>query len=139
MKKINKRGFTLTEVIAVAVIVAIISLIGIPILTGYVADSQLDSARGRLELIGTAVMHSHTRGIDISANDWNDIGITDPSDDIWAFTFTGLAANASETAVNDYSITVTGKKGQFNGQTGTYCPNKAAGSGRWTGILSHYN
>lgn len=139
MKKVCNRGFTLTEVIAVAVIVAIISLIGIPVLSGFVADSQLDSARGRLELIGTAVMHSHTRGIDIVVNNWNDIGITDPSDDIWSFTFPALAGNASEATVNGYAITVTGKKGRFGGQTGTYCPNKAAGSGRWTGIMVDFN
>lgn len=139
MKKIGRRGFTLVEVIAVVVIIAIISLIGIPILTGYVADTQLDSAKGRLELIGTAVMHSHSRGISVSANDWDDVGITDPSDDMWLFTFPGLAGNADETAVNGFAITVTGKKGQFNGQSGTYCPNKAVGSGRWTGILVNFN
>lgn len=139
MKTNDQNGFTLTEVIAVAVIVAIISIIGIPILTGYMADAQIDSARNKLELIGTAVMHAHTRGQDIGANNWSDLGITvDTANGMWTFSFGALAGNASEETVNNYSITVTGQKGSFNGESGTYSPNKS-GADRWTGIVAFDN
>lgn len=138
MKTNAQKGFTLTEVIAVAVIVAIISLIGIPILTGYMADAQIDSARNKLELIGTAIMHAHTRGQDIGANSWADLGITDPGSDMWAFTFGALAASADEVTVNNYSISVTGQKGTFDGETGTYSPNKSEIE-RWTGVVALSN
>lgn len=134
MKTNTQKGFTLVEVITVAVIIGIISLIGIPILTGYMEDAQIDSARNKLELIGTAVMHAHTRGQDIGANNWGDLGITDPGNEMWVFTFGALAGNANEETVNNYSITVTGQKGSFSGESGTYSPNKS-GADRWTGIV----
>lgn len=135
----NKNGFTLVEVIATAVIITIISVIGIPILTGYLRDAKLDSARGKMEMIGAAVMHTHTRGTYIDAKDWEKIGITNPSDGQWFFSFPVLDTNANEATVNNYSITVTGQSGAFSGQTGTYCPNKGQGSGRWTGIMASFD
>lgn len=138
MKNNENRGFTLTEVITVAVIVAIISLIGIPILTGYMADAQIDSARNKLELIGTAVMHAHTRGQDIEANNWGNLGITDPGNDMWVFTFGALAGDAAEETVNNFSIIVAGQKGAFSGDNGTYSPNKS-GTDRWTGVVAMGN
>ena len=130
----NKRGFALIEAIVVAIIIGILAGFGVPYLMGYLNDARIDSGRTSIELVGAAVMQSHNRGIDIDANNWDDLGITDPSDDMWLFTFGGLAANASDATVNSYTVTATGKKGSVKGKSGTYAPNQPHGS-RWSGIF----
>ncbi len=42
--KTNKKGFTLVEVIVVAVIVAVLALVGIQLYQGYVEDARLNTA-----------------------------------------------------------------------------------------------
>ncbi len=40
----NQKGFTLVEVIVVAVIVAVLAAVAIPLYNGYIADSRMDVA-----------------------------------------------------------------------------------------------
>ena len=134
----NKRGFTLVEAIVVMVIVAVLAGVGIPFLMGYLNDSRIDAGRASIELVGAAIMQTHNRGIDIDANNWGDLGITDPSDDTWTFTFGGLAANATDPTVNSYVVTGTCKKCTGSPNSGTYSPNQTHGS-RWTGIFDSFD
>jgi prepilin-type N-terminal cleavage/methylation domain-containing protein len=42
MKRKNEKGFTLVEVIVVAVIVAVLAAVAIPLYMGYIRDSRID-------------------------------------------------------------------------------------------------
>jgi prepilin-type N-terminal cleavage/methylation domain-containing protein len=44
MKRKNQKGFTLVEVIVVAVIVAVLAAVAIPLYIGYIRDANLNSA-----------------------------------------------------------------------------------------------
>jgi type IV pilus assembly protein PilE len=129
----NQKGFTLIEAVIVGVIVAILAAVSIPLYSAYVKNARIDAARTTCELVGAAVIQTHNRGTDITGNSWGNLGITDPTDDSWTYTFSSLTGTA--TLGTGYAITATGKKGDLNGQTGTFCP-KASGSARWTGILA---
>ncbi len=127
-----KKGFTMVEVIVVSAIVAILATAAFLVSRGYVTSAMRDNARAKLELIGAAVMLTHNRGIDITpASDWIDIGISDPSDENWIYTFDELLANVDPPV--DYSITATGDE-----DVGTYKPHEDFGS-RWTGIFLYLN
>ena len=138
MTKKSNKAFTMIEAIVVVVIIGIVASIAIPILSGFLRGSRLDSGRACIEMIGAAVMQTHNRGIDIGSNDWTSLGITDPSDDTWQFTFGPLAASAPDATVLAYSITATGKKGSLKDKSGTYSPNQPQGN-RWTNIFECYD
>lgn len=134
----SQKAFTLVEAIVVAVIIGILAGIGIPYLMGYLNDSRVDSGRTSIELVGAAIMNTHNRGMNIHANDWDDLGITDPSDNTWTFTFGALAANAGAATVSGYSVTGTCTKCTGSSTSGTYSPNQPPDS-RWTGIFAGFN
>ncbi len=125
MKVGNRKGFTLVEAIVVSVLMAILAAVAIPAYSSYVKSAKVDTAKSMCELIAAAVMHQHNRGVDISASSWSDIGITNPSDDNWTYTFSALAASSAMSSSWAVSVTGTG--------TGSYKPK--AGS-KWTGVLN---
>ncbi len=127
----SQKGFTLVEVIVVAVIVAVLAAVAIPSYTAYVRTARINSAKTSSELIGAAILQTHNRGLDISSSGWNDIGITDPSDENWTYTFPALTGNAAMSV--DYTISATGC-GPMTGKSGGFRPRKPL-SGRWTGDL----
>ncbi len=131
----NKKGFTFVEAIVVAAIISIIALVGIPVYNGYITSTQLDCARSNLELIGAAIIQTHNRGSDIPQNSWATIGISDPSDDKWAYTFNALTAAAN---TNTISITATGAWGKCKDKSGAYSPTQPANS-RFTSIFTIFN
>ena len=124
----NKRGFTIVEAIVVAVIVAILAGAGIPFLMGYLNDSRIDTAHSTCELIGTAVIQTHNRGLTITGSEWGDIGIDNPSDELWTYQFGGIGGADIMDAT--YTITATGV-GKMPGKTGTFKP-KETGTARWS-------
>ncbi len=128
----NTKGFTFVEVMVVAIIVAVLAIVAIPSYTAYVQNAKISCAQSMCQLIGAAIIQTHNRGIGFTANDWTDIGITNPSDNNWTYTFPALTAAAQLT--NTYAITATGQSGSLNGQTGTFLPLQT-GSAQWTGIL----
>ena len=128
----KNKGFTLVEVIVVGVIVAVLAAVAIPSYLNYIQNSKIQQAQSICELIGAAIIQSHNRGISLTANDWTDVGITNPSDANWTYTFPALTSSA--TISNTYAITATGASGSLNGQSGTFVPMQT-GSARWTGIL----
>jgi type IV pilus assembly protein PilE len=125
-------GFTIIEALVVAVLIAVISAVGIPIYTGYLNQTRLDNARSHVELVGAAIMQTSNRGINVPANNWNTIGITDPSDNNWTYTFNALAAGATNATITANGVNACA------GKNGTYKPNNAPGS-RFTGDLSCFN
>lgn len=56
MKKINKKqqGFTLVEVIVVAVIVAVLAAVAIPLYMGYIKDSRINVANNTAGTVASA-------------------------------------------------------------------------------------
>jgi type IV pilus assembly protein PilE len=98
----NQKGFTLVEAIVVAIIMAILAAVAIPLYTGYVQSAQADSALSSCELIGAAVIQTHNRGIKINASTFTDIGITSPGNTVWAFEFDGL--NETDAMLATYTI-----------------------------------
>ena len=128
----NAKGFTFVEAIVVGVIVAVLAIVAIPSYTAYVRSARISAAQSISQLIGAAIIQTHNRGITFTANDWTDIGITNPSDNSWAYSFPALTGSA--TLATTYAITATGQTGSLNGQTGTFLPAQT-GTARWTGIL----
>ena len=128
----NAKGFTLVEVIVAAIIVAVLAAVAIPRYLTYVKNAQISEAQSMCQLIGAAIIQVHNNGTSLTANDWTDLGITNPSDNNWTYTFPALTGSA--TLTNTYAITATGQSGPVNGQTGTFLPLQT-GSSQWTGIL----
>jgi prepilin-type N-terminal cleavage/methylation domain-containing protein len=114
------KGFTLTEVIVVSVIVAILAISAIPVYSGFITDASYKAAEGSCELVATAIAHAHNRGLSIlTAGDWDALGVADPSDDNWTYTLTPLDARNS--IGSDYAVTVVGKTGtRYSGKTGYF-------------------
>lgn len=71
MKKINKKqqGFTLVEVIVVAVIVAVLAAVAIPLYMGYVKDSRTNVCQSNASSVATALSTANSRG-QTPAADW---------------------------------------------------------------------
>lgn len=130
-KRNSIKAFTMIEAIVVAVIVAILASIAIPVLGGYLRSSRLDSGRACIEMVGAAVMQTHNRGIDIGADDWGALGITNPSDQTWEYHFDPLPPNTDPPG---YKLTARCLKGSDNGKDGFYYPN-AEPATRWGGIF----
>jgi type IV pilus assembly protein PilA len=63
----NKKGFTLVEVIVVAVIVAILAAVAIPLYLGYVKDSRASIASNTAGSIASALAASRNQGVDLSS------------------------------------------------------------------------
>lgn len=116
----NKKGFSLIEVIVISVIIAVLAAVSIPIYSAYIESAKNDTAESTCQMIGAAVAHAHYRGIDISADTWSHIGMSDPTDDNWTYTFDALLA--SSTLGTSYAITATPKFS--GGKTLTYKPKE---------------
>lgn len=131
IKPRNIRGFTLVEVIVVSVIVVVLAAVAIPTYLNYVRNARLDAARSGCQLIATAIIQTHNRGLNIASSTWADIGITSPSDANWTYTFPAITGTAS--LGTSYAITATGS-GSMSGKSGTFLPMQS-GTARWTGDL----
>lgn len=125
--KTKLQGFTLIEGLVTAAIIAVLSAVAIPVLLGYVRNAKTDNAQSACALIGTAVIQTNNRGINVNASTWNDIGISDPSDNNWTYTFPAILGTATMTAA--YEIKATGIGG-MSGKTGKFYP-KQTGTNRW--------
>lgn len=100
LKKNNKKGFTLVELIVVLVILAILAALLIPALTGYIDKAKqkdiIAETRQVVMAAQTIVDEEYGKGVEVSS-------IGTPS----TFTAAAVAALAEVTATNIDSITVT--------------------------------
>jgi prepilin-type N-terminal cleavage/methylation domain-containing protein len=121
----RKNGFTLVEAIVTSVLMAVLAVVAFASYRGYVNSARVDSARSACELVGAAIIQTHNRGLNIAANDWSAIGISNPADDHWTYSFAALSASAA--MGDDYGISAA------SGTLGTWTLKpKQNGSGRWT-------
>jgi prepilin-type N-terminal cleavage/methylation domain-containing protein len=120
-------GFTLVEVLVVATIIGVLAIIAIPIYNSYVTSAYDRDARSRCEMIGAAVMQRHNQGLAIAASSWNQIGITNPSDNIWTYSFQVYPVGAD---VADYTITATAVAGGPRSGRWDFKPYQS-GAARW--------
>lgn len=61
-KRLNNKGFTLVEVIVVAVIVAVLALVAIQLYTGYVAESRQNTAENLAASAASYLQTERNRG-----------------------------------------------------------------------------
>lgn len=62
MKRKNEQGFTLVEVIVVAVIVAVLAAVAIPLYNGYIADSRTNVCQNTAGTVAGALVAAVGRG-----------------------------------------------------------------------------
>jgi prepilin-type N-terminal cleavage/methylation domain-containing protein len=95
----NRTGFTLVEVIVVAVIVAVLAAVAIPLYLGYVKDSRINSAANAAGSVATFC------GACMSTS-----GTLSPASGIVTGTLTCTSANGTTTSIQiptDIKITIT--------------------------------
>ena len=96
----NKKGFTLIELLAIIVILAVIALIGFPIVTNIINQSRISAAERTCDGIADAVENLYRMSV-----------LVDPSFPGVTITFSG-----SDVSVNDAEGTAYDKaKFEFNG------------------------
>ena len=135
MKKrsVYQDGFTLTEVIVISIIVAILAIVAIPVYTAYIDSANYKAAAGTCELVAAAISHTNNRGLTIAANDWEDIGLDiDPSNDTWEYSFDGLHGDSA--IASNYSVTVKGATGsKHDGEEYHFLIRPPDGTDQWDG------
>ena len=126
MKKMNKKGFTLSELLAVIVILAIIMVIAVPQILEVINDSRTSAWKDNLGMI--------EKSIELNAS------LIDPTTGSNKINLSTICPSSTATSVNlsayvdidsnqsitckqesgSYVFTVSGgSAGQFNGKTGT--------------------
>lgn len=107
----NNYGFTLVEVIVVAVIMAVLAAVAIPMYNSYVKSAKTDAARTTCELMAAAMIHQHNKGLTIRDNMTptsqlflDDLGMTDPSDKDWTYTYHGWPSTTSQSGLDASDI-----------------------------------
>lgn len=64
-KRLNNKGFTLVEVIVVAVIVAVLALVAIQLYTGYVREARINTAENLAAAAAGFLQSAYNSGTDV--------------------------------------------------------------------------
>lgn len=114
-KKLNKKGFTLVEVIVVAVIVAVLALVGIQLYQGYVADARQGTADNLASQVAGFITTEQNRGGAVAANTYAggvEIPVTGLPSGVTAtkFVVPGGAETVVTVGATDVFVTINGTK-----------------------------
>ncbi len=114
----NKKGFTLVELLAVIVILAIIALIATPIIIGVVNDARKESAKRSVEGYAKALESSYYLSL------MSETPATPETLDQLDVEYTGSEVKCTDKQITEdnkiklSSCTVTGFDGTFNYENG---------------------
>jgi len=130
----NKKGFSFLEAMITITIIGILAATASVSYRGYVKKTSIQTAQTTCGLIAAAIIQTYNSGVSIpvstsvSPKAWAVLGITDPSDKHWTYSFPAIAATSTMTET--YAVRATGNSGQVKGVICTFKP-KAPGSARW--------
>jgi type IV pilus assembly protein PilA len=71
MKRKNEQGFTLVEVIVVAVIVAVLAAVAIPLYNGYIRDSRTNVCQNTAGECAAALSAANAKAMPAEAGCWS--------------------------------------------------------------------
>jgi prepilin-type N-terminal cleavage/methylation domain-containing protein len=108
LKKINRKGFTLIEVMVVILIIGILGSLAMPQYTKFVEKAKITEAKSFLATLKTAQNIYYTEN-DSYAIDLNDLAIDIPENSKF-FTYSEDLTDASATV---YSYTITREGGKY--------------------------
>jgi prepilin-type N-terminal cleavage/methylation domain-containing protein len=114
-RKMNNKGFTLVEVIVVAVIVAILALVGIQLYRGYVQDARQGTVENLTASAATFLQSEYNSGADTTVikglsevKYWQPRGVDEPSFTVPAGIIVTIGSNnVKGTDTTDITITHT--------------------------------
>lgn len=69
----NQKGFTLVEVIVVAVIVAVLAAVAIPLYNGYIRDSRINVANNIAGSVASAAGATFQQGLTVPQGDLDSV------------------------------------------------------------------
>lgn len=111
-KKLNNKGFTLVEVIVVAVIVAVLALVGIQLYQGYVQDARQSTAEHLAASAASFLATERSRGTTLT-------GTWGGGETVTASSTTAGVSEVSFTVPSNSSVTVNYTSGTDLSQGGT--------------------
>lgn len=106
MKRKKQKGFTLVEVIVVAVIVAVLAAVAIPLYMGYIRDSRVNVCRNTAATIASAMVAKLATNNAFTAAGGQSLIIPSESDPSGTFTNINLPTGFTYTATGGV-VTVT--------------------------------
>ena len=67
MKKINKKGFTLTELIVVIAVIAILAAVLIPTLTGYIEKARVSADNQEVAVLNKLLLDAEINEVEFNS------------------------------------------------------------------------
>ena len=106
----KEKGFTLVEVIVVAVIVAVLAAVAIPLYMGYIKDSRIDVGNNVGGTISGACGASTQQKVDFTAMEGDHVSPDAPAAPV-SVTFSSVSLPVTNNTIiipNGYTATITG-------------------------------